>query len=176
MAFTTYESPLGALTLAGADGKLCRLAFPGAAPALPATERDDAAFAEVTGQLDAWFAGETRAFDVPLELGGTPFQRLVWDAVARIPYGTTTAYGALARELGALRAGGVPEVRAVAAAVGATPVPIIVPCHRVVAANGALTGYGGGLERKAALLAFEASGGRRLVPRPDWGGRQLALC
>jgi methylated-DNA-[protein]-cysteine S-methyltransferase len=175
MAWTTYESPFGALTLAGGPEGLGRLDFPGHAPALADAERDDAAFAEAVAQLAAWFAGTRRDFQLRLTLGGTPFQRLVWDAVARIPYGATTTYGDLARAIGALRAGGVPEVRAVAAAVGATPVPIVVPCHRVLAANGALTGYSGGLRRKAALLAFEASGGTPFAEIPDWRARQLAL-
>jgi methylated-DNA-[protein]-cysteine S-methyltransferase len=175
MARTTYASPLGTLILTGGEHGLERLDFPGRAAAPSAGERDDAAFAAVTAQLEEWFAGSRRDFRLPLALRGTPFQRLVWDAVARVPYGTTTTYGDLARAVGALRAGGVPEVRAVAAAVGATPVPIVVPCHRVVAANGALTGYSGGLRRKAALLAFEASGGAGFADIPDWRARQLAL-
>jgi methylated-DNA-[protein]-cysteine S-methyltransferase len=175
VSFTTYPSPLGPLTLAGEADGLARLDFPCRSPALADAERDDAAFADAVAQLDAWFAGTRHDFDLPLDLRGTPFKRLVWDAVARIPYGTTTTYGDLARTVGALRARGAPEVRAVAAAVGATPVPIVVPCHRVVAANGALTGYSGGLRRKAALLAFEAAGGTVLADIPDWRARQLAL-
>jgi methylated-DNA-[protein]-cysteine S-methyltransferase len=174
LAWTTYTSPLGTLTLTGGADGLGRLEFPGRAPGLADAERDDAAFATAAAQLDAWFDGRRRDFDLPLALRGTPFQHLVWDAVARIPYGTTTTYGDLARTVGALRAGGVPEVRAVAAAVGATPVPIVIPCHRVVAANGALTGYSGGLRRKAALLAFESCG-TVLADIPDWRARQLAL-
>jgi methylated-DNA-[protein]-cysteine S-methyltransferase len=176
MPFTTYDSPLGPLTLVGGPRGLSRLAFAGGAPALAADDRDDAPFGDAIAELDRYFAGAARDLAVRLDLDGTPFQRLVWDAVGRIPYGARTTYGALAREVGALRSRGVPEVRAVAAAVAATPVPIVIPCHRIVAANGALTGYSGGLQLKAALLAFEASGGRHLASLAGWPARQLALC
>ena len=175
MSFNEHDSPLGALTLVGGPVGLSHLAFPGRAPALAADDRDDAAFDDVIAELDGYFAGAARGFTVRLDLHGTPFQRLVWDAVGRIPYGATTTYGALAREVAppaARRARGA----GVAAAVAATPVPIVIPCHRVVAANGALIGYSGGLARKAALLAFEAAGGARFAPQPDWPARQLLLC
>lgn len=102
-------------------------------------------------QLDAYFAGLRQRFDLPLDLsGGTPFQRAVWQALLTIPFGRHGVYGELARQLGRPQA-----VRAVGAAVGRNPVSIIVPCHRVIGANGSLTGYAGGLDRKRALLALE---------------------
>lgn len=149
MPFTIFESPLGELTLvADPDGVLRRLYFPGTAPALPAADHDPESLTATTGQLEQYFAGERTAFDLDLELAGTPFQRSVWDALRSIEYGTTTTYGALARALEA-------QPRAVGAAVGATPIPIIVPCHRVIGSDGSLTGYGGGLPRKRALLDLE---------------------
>jgi methylated-DNA-[protein]-cysteine S-methyltransferase len=153
--WSTYESPLGSLTLVAGPRGLREISFPcrdGRRPAHDDATRDPDAFAEVTGQLDEYFAGERRAFDVALDLDqGTPFARSVWAEIARIPYGSTTSYGAIARALGRLD-----RVRAVGSAVGRTPVPIIVPCHRVVGTTGDLVGYGGGLERKVALLELES--------------------
>lgn len=112
---------------------------------------DPEALAAASRQLAEFLAGERRAFDLPLASGaGTPFQRRVWAALEAIPYGATTTYGALAARLGLPRA-----VRAVGAANGRNPLSIVRPCHRVVGANGALTGYGGGLPAKRALLALE---------------------
>ncbi len=113
---------------------------------------DPGAFARGREQLRAYFARELRVFDLPLRLEGTPFQREVWEALRRIPYGTTTSYGALAASLGRPRA-----VRAVGAANGQNPIAIIVPCHRVIGADGGLTGFGGGLPRKRALLELEGA-------------------
>jgi methylated-DNA-[protein]-cysteine S-methyltransferase len=176
IAWDVYESPLGPLTLhAGARG-LTALSFPGRGGPRDERRRDPAALAGATAQLDEYFRGDREAFDLPLDLRGTPFQRRVWDELRRLPYGTTVTYGELAAAVGR------PDVvRAVAAAVGRTPVPIVVPCHRVVAAGGALTGYGGGLERKAALLDLErrvAAGRARdagRAPEPAWSLRQLTL-
>jgi len=103
-------------------------------------------------QLGEYFAGTRTTFDIPLDAPGTAFQRRVWDALRAIPYGTTLSYGELARRLGDVRA-----TRAVGAANGKNPIPIIVPCHRVVGANGALTGFGGGLDRKRWLLEHEGA-------------------
>ncbi len=103
-------------------------------------------------ELTEWFAGERRDFDIPIALHGTPFQRSVWEALCEIPYGAVRSYGGLAKSLGKPEA-----VRAVGAANGRNPVSIIVPCHRVIGANGSLTGYAGGLERKRFLLALEKS-------------------
>ena len=101
-------------------------------------------------QLREYSSGDRRAFALPLDVRGTVFQRAVWDEIARIPYGATATYGEIARRIGKPRA-----ARAVGAANGANPLPIIIPCHRVIGANGSLTGYGGGLEMKAALLRLE---------------------
>ncbi|WP_411137786.1 methylated-DNA--[protein]-cysteine S-methyltransferase [Streptomyces sp. C10] len=111
---------------------------------------DEPPFAATIDQLQAYFRGELTTFDLPLALRGTPFQRRVWATLRTIPYGGTVSYGQLAERLGAPSAS-----RAVGLANGRNPVGIIVPCHRVVGANGSLTGYGGGLDRKRRLLAFE---------------------
>lgn len=108
-------------------------------------------FAAVREQLAEYFAGERTTFDVPLVMDGPPFQRRVWSALCKIPYGTTTSYGELARRVGKPSA-----ARAVGLANGRNPVAVIVPCHRVIGADGSLTGYGGGLERKRFLLGLEA--------------------
>jgi methylated-DNA-[protein]-cysteine S-methyltransferase len=150
MPFTIFKSPLGELTLvADADGTLRHLYFPGTAPVLDGAEHDPEALAPAVAQLEQYFRGERTAFELELETVGTPFQRSVWDLLRGIPYGTTTTYGDLARTLEA-------QPRAVGAAVGATPIPIIVPCHRVIGSDGSLTGYGGGLPRKRALLELES--------------------
>ena len=175
MPFTIFESPLGPLTLiAGADG-LRRLCFPRRAPALDESERDPQRLAAAVEQLDQYFRGERKAFELALEYHGTPFQRRVWTALQAVPYGTTTTYGALAKQLASGRANGAHEARAVGAAVATTPIPIVIPCHRVIGADGSLTGYGGGLRRKRALLDFEAAGGVRGALDAAWRQRQLAL-
>ena len=131
-----------------ADGEgLTSIAFEGPVGA----RSDDPLSAEAEDQLRAYFAGELERFDLPLSLDGTAFQQSVWNAVAAIPYGTVTTYAALAEAIGTPRAW-----RAVGAANGRNPLPIVVPCHRVVGVSGALTGYGGGLELKRSLLALEA--------------------
>ena len=121
---------------------------------LPDWEKDAsvAPFPMVKQQLEAYFAGKIQTFDIPLAMSGTPFQLLVWEKLRTIPYGTTISYSELASKVG--RPG---SVRAVGGANARNPISIIVPCHRVIGADGSLTGYGGGLEVKAALLAFEAS-------------------
>jgi methylated-DNA-[protein]-cysteine S-methyltransferase len=165
-----YESPLGPLTIEAVAGGITALSFPGRGPARDERRRDPAALADAVGQLEDYFAGERQAFELPLDLRGTPFQRRVWAQLQRLPYGTTVTYAELAAAIGR------PDiVRAVAAAVGRTPVPIVVPCHRVVGAGGALTGYGGGLRRKAALLDLERRVATGLAPEPAWALRQLAL-
>ncbi len=112
-------------------------------------------FVSLRRQLDAYFAGRQRVFDIPVILRGTPFQMAVWALLRNIPAGATTTYGSLARQVAESRDGRIPSAQAVGGAVGHNPVSIIIPCHRVVGANGALTGYAGGLDRKAALLALE---------------------
>jgi methylated-DNA-[protein]-cysteine S-methyltransferase len=172
--WSTYESPLGLLTLVAGPRGLRAISFPGGgAPSETRDEatRDPRALAEVTRQLDEYFSGVRRAFDVTLDLDqGTPFARSVWAEIARIPYGSTTSYGAIARAIGRLD-----RVRAVGSAVGRTPVPIIVPCHRVIGTTGDLVGYGGGLQRKVALLELESRVSGREPLAALWDARQLAL-
>lgn len=154
IAFRTIDSPVGLLTLAGRDGTLTHLRMVDQThePSRAGWERDDDAFGDVVEQLGAYFAGELTTFDVDLALAGTQFQQLVWTALQTIPYGETRSYGEIAAEIGAP---GAP--RAVGLANGRNPIGIIVPCHRVIGASGSLTGYGGGLDRKKALLDLEKS-------------------
>ncbi len=179
MSFTIYESPIGALTLVTGEQGLRALHFPRRGPSKREQYGNpaDATLTAAAEQLDAYFAGELRSFDLTLDLdpSGAAFARRVWAALLEIPYGATTTYGTIARELTAERGGRTVEPRAVGWAVGQTPIPIIVPCHRVIGADGSLTGYGGGLHRKRALLDFEASGGRREALSAGWTGPQLAL-
>ena len=147
------ESPIGRLLLVGDGTALQRLHFqrPGRSMSPdPAWRRDGARFATVCAQLQEYFNGARRVFAVSLALAGSEFQRAVWKALQAIPYGETVSYGELARRLGRPRAS-----RAVGLANGANPVPIIVPCHRVIGADGSLTGFGGGLAVKRALLELE---------------------
>jgi methylated-DNA-[protein]-cysteine S-methyltransferase len=122
-----------------------------AASVRPEWRPADEPFADVRRQLSEYFDGERDEFDVPLGMTGTPFQRRVWQALQRIPYGETTTYGELARRLGRPSAS-----RAVGLANGRNPIAVIVPCHRVIGSDGSLTGYGGGVERKRLLLELEA--------------------
>ncbi len=169
-AWTIYESPLGPLTLVGDDDALWGLHFPGRSGPLDEAAHDREPFTEAIGQLGEYFAGERRGFDLSLRLEGSPFQRRVWAALQAIPFGATRSYGALTDELAR-----PDRVRAVGAAVGRTPVAIIVPCHRVIGADGSLTGYGGGLHRKQALLDLESAVSGGAPPAPVWAGRQLSL-
>ena len=153
MQYTILASPIGRLLLAGDDTVLRLLWFvEGRQVAVPEPSwtEDARPFREVTRQLEAYFAGKLRTFDVPVEPGGTPFQSRVWRALQDIPYGVTESYGALASRLGDVKA-----VRAVGLANGANPISIIIPCHRVIGSNGSLVGYGGGLPNKRALLDLE---------------------
>ena len=152
--FTSIASPVGPLTITATGGLIYGLFMDSQRHAPPVDRswvRDEAPFAEQTAQLDAYFAGSPVEFDVPLSLSGTEFQRRVWAELQEIPLGETISYGELARRLGTPGAS-----RAVGLANGRNPVAIVVPCHRVIGANGRLTGYGGGLERKAWLLRHEA--------------------
>jgi methylated-DNA-[protein]-cysteine S-methyltransferase len=144
------DTPIGTLWLVADGAGLSSIAFDGPS----GSDAGNPLLREAESQLRAYFAGELTRFDLPLSPRGTEFQRRVWDAVALVPYGTTTTYSAVAAELGRPSA-----CRAVGAANGRNPLPIVVPCHRVVGASGALTGYGGGLERKRALLDLEAAAG-----------------
>ena len=153
VTWTTCESPVGTLTLTATHRGLSGLHFPGRRRSLdPSAHRPDV-LEPVVAQLDEYFAGTRRSFDVTVDLeSGSPFEQDVWHELLTIPYGTTTSYGDLARRLGRLD-----RVRAVAAAIGRNPVAIIVPCHRVIGADGSLTGFGGGLPRKRLLLDTESS-------------------
>lgn len=151
-AWAVYESPLGELTLVGGSGGLSRIFFPGHARGLAEADRSEEALADALRQLDEYFAGEREGFELALDLSGDGFQRAVWGELLRIPYGGTVSYGEIAERIG--QPG---EARDVGSAVARTPVPIVVPCHRVVASDGALTGYLGGLDRKQALLDLESS-------------------
>jgi methylated-DNA-[protein]-cysteine S-methyltransferase len=150
-------SPLGELVLASDGEALTSVRFEEhahLAPLSPRSRRDERAalLVEARRQISAYFAGELRAFSLPLAPRGSEFQRKVWEALREIPYGATSSYGALARRLAAPR-----HARAVGHANGRNPFSILVPCHRVLGANGALTGYAGGLARKRWLLAHEAA-------------------
>ncbi|MEV2215473.1 methylated-DNA--[protein]-cysteine S-methyltransferase [Streptomyces sp. NPDC050997] len=151
---TVIDSPYGPLTLVADDGVLCGLYMTDQRHR-PAEEtfgaRAQTPFAAAEEELEAYFAGELKEFTLELGLHGTPFQRSVWSHLRKIPYGETRTYGELADALGNPTAS-----RAVGLANGRNPVGIIVPCHRVVGANGGLTGYGGGLDRKQRLLDFES--------------------
>jgi methylated-DNA-[protein]-cysteine S-methyltransferase len=154
LIYTTIDSPIGELLLVGDGERLHRLSMQGGrrpTPIDPRWERRDDAFGEVRAQLSEYFDGQRREFDVPLGLEGNPFELRVWEALSQIPYGETVSYGEIAREIGAPGA-----ARAVGLANGRNPVAVIVPCHRVIGADGTLTGYGGGLERKRLLLDLES--------------------
>ncbi|MFK3734526.1 methylated-DNA--[protein]-cysteine S-methyltransferase [Streptomyces sp. NPDC088090] len=151
---TVVDSPYEPLTLVAVDGVLSRVHMTGQRHRPPEEtfgEPDPRPFGEAVRQLDAYFAGELTEFDLPLRLEGTPFQLRVWERLRLIPYGETRTYGELAEELGSPGAS-----RAVGLANGRNPVSVIVPCHRVIGSGGGLTGYGGGLDRKRRLLAFES--------------------
>jgi methylated-DNA-[protein]-cysteine S-methyltransferase len=158
--FRTVDSPVGRLTLAGVDGRLMHLRMVDQTyePSRDGWEADDDAFPDAVEQLEEYFGGDRTEFDLALELVGTAFQRKVWAALLTIPYGETRSYGEIARQIGAPVA-----FRAVGLANGHNPIGIIVPCHRVIGSNGSLIGYGGGLDRKRALLAMEKS---RISPIP----------
>jgi methylated-DNA-[protein]-cysteine S-methyltransferase len=157
---TTFPSPVGDLTLAARNGHVCLLHFGDDGPGVRGflqrwyagepieTHADPAGAVE---RLRSYFGGSIDALDgIPVEMSGTPFQRRVWNALRRVPPGSTTSYAGIARAIGAPT-----STRAVGAANGANPVAIIVPCHRVIGADGSLTGYGGGLQRKRWLLQHE---------------------
>jgi methylated-DNA-[protein]-cysteine S-methyltransferase len=152
-----YTSPLGPMTLAATDSGLAGVWFDGQRH-MPDTagwqlRPDDPLLRRAAAELDAYFAGERSRFDLPLDLGsGTPFQQQVWRALLTIAHGQRSTYAGLSQSLGRPEA-----VRAVGAAVGRNPISLIVPCHRVLGADGSLTGYAGGLPRKAALLRLESA-------------------
>ena len=151
MYFTCFSSPVGLLRLEGTKTYLTSLTIcreqatrPGGGASCPLLDR-------AAGELEEYFFGARRVFDIPLAPAGTAFQKRVWATVGRIPYGRTLTYGQVAAALGAPKA-----CRAVGMAAGCNPILILVPCHRVIGADGSLTGYAGGLEMKRVLLALEA--------------------
>lgn len=152
-SFTQIESPLGVLLLASDEQGLREIQFVNGRHSVrrkPEWQEDAAALKEPIRQLRAYFAGELEDFDLPLAPQGTTFQQKVWADLCKIPYGETISYGELARRIGNPNAS-----RAVGLANGSNPIPIVIPCHRVIGANGKLTGYGGGLPIKEKLLALE---------------------
>ncbi len=157
MKYLDHPSPLGTMRIAASELGICSIRFPQHAhfsdEQMQAWQHapHDALLLRTAQQLDEYFHGERQVFDVPLDLHGTAFQQKVWRALQTIPYGKTSNYGELAKQIGQANA-----ARPLGAANGRNPISIIVPCHRVIGANGALVGYAGGLERKQALLALEA--------------------
>ena len=154
MKYCYVDSPIGDLLLAGDETGLSLVGFPtGAMRREPEPDwiHDESPFAAAGEQLREYFAGKRKAFDLPLQLTGTEFQVRVLQELQQIPYGETTSYSDIAERIGRPKA-----MRAVGAANGRNPIPIIIPCHRVIGRGGDLTGFGGGLETKAALLRLEA--------------------
>jgi methylated-DNA-[protein]-cysteine S-methyltransferase len=150
MPRTVVDSPIGPLGLIASDAGLRAVRFEGRTIRPEGSSR---VLVEAARQLEEYFAGDLAAFDLPLELHGTEFQRRCWLALASIPYGQTVSYGEQARRLGL----GPDAARAVGAANGQNPLPIVLPCHRVIGANGSLTGFGGGLDVKRYLLEHEGA-------------------
>jgi methylated-DNA-[protein]-cysteine S-methyltransferase len=155
--FKTMKSPVGALTLVASDQGLCAILWPKDNPnrvRLPELTRDDdhPVLRKAEKELAEYFAGKRKRFTVKLDFSGTDFQKKVWQALLEIPFGETRSYGQIARKLGKPSA-----MRAVGAANGRNPISIIAPCHRVIGANGTLTGFAGGLKAKETLLALEAA-------------------
>jgi len=155
LQYRTVDSPIGPLTLAGRGSMLMHLRMvdqthePDRSGWEPAGSE---AFADVAEQLDAYFAGALTEFEVDMQLSGTEFQRRVWAALQKIPYGETRSYGEIAEQIGSPAAS-----RAVGLANGRNPIPIIIPCHRVIGASGSMTGYAAGLDRKRLLIDLERS-------------------
>lgn len=153
MHYSYVESPIGDLLVAGDDGVLKLVSFPRGSMAREPDEgweRNDSEFDEVRRELGEYFEGKRESFDVPLEADGTDFQRDVLGALQQIPYGETRTYGEIAEHLGKPKAS-----RAVGAANGRNPIPILIPCHRVIGSDGSLTGFGGGIDTKEFLLSLE---------------------
>ncbi|MFJ9632245.1 methylated-DNA--[protein]-cysteine S-methyltransferase [Streptomyces sp. NPDC091280] len=153
--WTSLDSPLGQLLLTADDsGALTSLSVPGqkgGRTVRPEWRRDAGPFRAAGEQLAAYFAGELKEFQLEFHTSGTDFRERVWSALDSVPYGATTTYGEIAARIGASRA----AVRAVGGAIGANPLLVVRPCHRVIGADGSLTGYAGGLERKVSLLTLE---------------------
>lgn len=161
MYYCFLDTPIGELLLAGEDGALSMIGFPkGSMRREPEADWifNEKPLADACEQLREYFSGDRQEFDLPLTLNGTEFQISVLKALQEIPYGQTTSYGEIARRIGRPKA-----VRAVGAANGRNPIPIVVPCHRVIGSTGDLTGFGGGLDTKEALLRLEAENTQDLL-------------
>lgn len=161
MRYDVFDTPIGALTVAADDAGVRHILFPANkydAPGRDDWKRDVGALREPREQLLAYFRGERTTFDLPLHPVGTPFQVQVWRTLASIPFGATWSYGELAKRIGLPKA-----MRAVGAANGRNPLPIVLPCHRVIGADGSLTGFGGGLPLKRYLLEHEGALQARLA-------------
>ena len=171
LVWDVCETPLGPFTLEASAHGLTAICFPGRGGPRRWDRRDPITLDPAATAIDAYFAGERRSFeDLTLDLSASPFDLAVWRALLDIPYGETASYGEVARAVGR------PDiVRGVAAAIGRNPVPVVVTCHRVIGADGSLTGYRGGLQRKQALLDLERRVTAGLDPEPAWAFRQLAL-
>lgn len=163
LSYTMMQSPIGPLLLASTEKGLCFIEFGAEEKAVKdliswsrkallnhTPIRDDERNQAVKQQLDEYFSGERKTFDLPIDLYGTPFQKAVWTELTRIPFGETRSYKEIALAIGAVKA-----VRAIGGANNRNPIPIIIPCHRVIGSNGALVGYGGGLPIKEHLLQLE---------------------
>ncbi|MGI8953812.1 MAG: methylated-DNA--[protein]-cysteine S-methyltransferase [Nocardioidaceae bacterium] len=150
MAHRYVESPIDGLLLHGEGDTLVAIDF----GAEPVQDETSDVLEDAAAQLQEYFAGERREFDLPLAARGTAFQQRVWAALTKIPYGQTMSYGQVAARLGLVPGAS----RAIGSANGSNPIPIVVPCHRVIGANGTLTGFGGGIARKRTLLALESPG------------------
>jgi methylated-DNA-[protein]-cysteine S-methyltransferase len=160
MNFQYLDTPIGTLRLLAENAQLVNIEFAGQYGARSAVENNDTVLAACAAQLTDYFAGKRRHFDLPLAPQGSPFQLSVWAALANIPFGQVRSYRDIAQSIGNPAA-----VRAVGAANGRNPLPIVVPCHRVIGSNGALTGFAGGLEVKRFLLDLErATGALRQAP------------
>lgn len=163
MLSSILPTPYGPLQISvNDDGALVEILLPNRPHARPAdtaaTHAASDGMRNALTQLTEYFAGTRRTFELPIDPHGSPFERRVWERVSAVPYGATTSYGAIASELGLTNA-----ARAVGHANGANPIPIVIPCHRVIGANGALTGYGGGLELKCALLELEGARPKSMI-------------
>jgi len=161
MYYCYFDTPIGELLLAGEDNALAMIGFPkGSMRRDPEPDwiYNEKPLANARRQLEEYFAGSRKDFDLPLRLNGTEFQVKVLKALQKIPYGETVSYGEIAKRIGKPKA-----MRAVGAANGRNPIPIVVPCHRVIGSGGDLTGFGGGLDTKEALLRLEAENSEHLL-------------
>jgi methylated-DNA-[protein]-cysteine S-methyltransferase len=173
VSYARIDTPVASLTIVAGERGLRAVLFAGDPAPADAVEGRHPLVTATVRQLEEYFAGERREFDLPLDVSGTAFQRRAWLALASIPYGTILSYGEQARRLGAPGA-----ARAVGSANARNPMPIVLPCHRLVGADGSLTGYGGGLDVKRALLAHEAqvvgAGSGRVLRSPPAGPHAAA--